>query len=1202
VRRFRHAGRDAQALRGEIGGAPGVTLRAALAVWTLALACVAAAIVLVASGDHTDGKVAVLALAVPTGLAFVASGIVARLQRPQNRTGLLLILVGFSWFLGALSAANDPYLFTAGLVLGNAFTALLAHLFLAFPTGRLITRADRAIAAAFYGVVLIGPLLAYVLDEGDLTEAVCDGPCPDNVVAAVPAQSAAAGVAVGYGVAAAALALLVLVRMAVRWRRASPALRRALSPVLATAGLLIALAVAQTIVSVVSADVAEATNWLVLGALLAVPLAFLYGLLRSRFGATTRRLVAELSEKRTPEEVQAVMRHALRDQTLELGYWSGEGFLGVDGRPLQLPGPHADRAVTHIGEAVVVHDASLQDQPELDEVVDAARIALERGLSLRSLEDSERRARAVLDAIPDHVYRLSADGVFLDPPSLVGRRLDEVLPEGGDVVLAGVRRALAANEVVSVEYQFTEANEVRAHEARIAPSGGDEVVGIVRDVTDRKRQENDLRLFVEEQAALNRVAVTVATETAAQSVFDVVTEEVARLLGADAANLVRFTGKDEGVIVGKWSEPGVPIPGSGTVNIPDGSALSRVMETGAPARMATDDPGVDPELHERLTALGVTSLVAAPIVVAGDIWGAVVVSVTTGQEFAAEAESRIGKFAGLVAVALANTQARTELRALAEEQAALSRVALAVATETTSGRVFDVVTEEVARLFGSDAANLVRFTPDRHEAVVVGRWRAPGIEIEEVGATIPLDGGPVTEVARTGAPARASIDDPGAPASLRQRLARFQLTSLVAGPVVVSGDLWGAVVVSARRDQQLAPNAEERLGAFAKLVAVAVSNAHARDELAALADEQAALSRVAVAVATEQQPERLFNTVSEELGRLFGAGAAATVRYIDEADEVEFVGGWRQDDRFGVYIGPRKPIQGGAIERVRETGRTARIDLENEPPDVQEHMVARNVSSGVAAPIVVSGRLWGATSISAADDERFPPDAEERLEKFTSLVAVALANAEAREELTASRARIVQAGDAERRRLERNLHDGAQQRLVTLALGLRLAQSRLPADPAGAAELIESAREELQLSLAELRELARGIHPAILSDRGLTPALESLAGRATVPVEVNGLPPERLPEPIEAAAFYVVSESLANVGKYAAASRCRVELTRDDGVLVVEVSDDGVGGADAGKGSGLRGLSDRVEALGGRLRVLSEQGLGTTVRAELPLG
>jgi signal transduction histidine kinase len=313
------------------------------------------------------------------------------------------------------------------------------------------------------------------------------------------------------------------------------------------------------------------------------------------------------------------------------------------------------------------------------------------------------------------------------------------------------------------------------------------------------------------------------------------------------------------------------------------------------------------------------------------------------------------------------------------------------------------------------------------------------------------------------------------------------------------------------------------------------------------------------------------------------------------------VGGWDRDGSFD-RKGVRVAFQGGAIARVYDSGRPERVDIESVPPEIQVAMQGEGVISQVAAPIVVAGRLWGATSISIGLPDRFRSDSEQRLGKFTELVAVALSNAEAREQLTASRSRIVQAGDAERRRLERNLHDGAQQRLVALALALRMAQAKLQSDPGAANELLDSASEELARGLEELRELARGIHPAILTDRGLAPALEALAARATVPVEVNGLPSERLPEPIEAAAFYVVAESLTNVAKYASAQSARVELARDDGLLVVEVSDDGVGGADSTKGSGLRGLTDRVEALGGSLRVSSEAGRGTTVRAELPCG
>src|SRR5918995_3312731 len=205
------------------------------------------------------------------------------------------------------------------------------------------------------------------------------------------------------------------------------------------------------------------------------------------------------------------------------------------------------------------------------------------------------------------------------------------------------------------------------------------------------------------------------------------------------------------------------------------------------------------------------------------------------------------------------------------------------------------------------------------------------------------------------------------------------------------------------------------------------------------------------------------------------------------------------------------------------------------------------------------------------------------------------------EELAASRARIVTAGDVERRRLERNLHDGAQQRLVTLSLSLRAALAKLESDPAAARAALTDARDELALALEELRELARGLHPAVLTDRGLRAAVEMLAGRARLPVEIVDMPDVRLPEPVEAAAFYLIAEALTNVTKYAQASTVRVRVAASDASVVVEVSDDGVGGADPAAGSGLRGLADRVETLGGSLEVVSPAGSGTTLRAEIPL-
>ncbi|MET0770846.1 MAG: sensor histidine kinase, partial [Solirubrobacteraceae bacterium] len=204
------------------------------------------------------------------------------------------------------------------------------------------------------------------------------------------------------------------------------------------------------------------------------------------------------------------------------------------------------------------------------------------------------------------------------------------------------------------------------------------------------------------------------------------------------------------------------------------------------------------------------------------------------------------------------------------------------------------------------------------------------------------------------------------------------------------------------------------------------------------------------------------------------------------------------------------------------------------------------------------------------------------------------------EELAASRARIVAAGDVERRRLERNLHDGAQQRLVALSFSLRLARTKLDGDPAAAHALLGSAGEELALALQELRELARGLHPALLTDRGLRAAVDALAARSPLPVELEALPDERLPGPVEAAAYYLIAEALTNVAKYAQATTVRVRVAAGEDEVVVEVSDDGVGGADPEAGSGLRGLADRVEALGGSLAIVTAAGAGTTLRAVIP--
>jgi signal transduction histidine kinase len=367
-----------------------------------------------------------------------------------------------------------------------------------------------------------------------------------------------------------------------------------------------------------------------------------------------------------------------------------------------------------------------------------------------------------------------------------------------------------------------------------------------------------------------------------------------------------------------------------------------------------------------------------------------------------------------------------------------------------------------------------------------------------------------------------------------------------------------------------------------------------------LADEQAALRRVATLVASESEPERVFHAVAEEAGRLLGARTAATVRFEEQGGVV--VGRWDAEGVESFPVGMRVPYSDPDVPVYVASQYGGRVDDYTDVPGEAARMTREaGYLSSVVAPIHAGGRTWGALFVFSPRPRHFGADAERRLADFTELVALALESVEARDRLTASRARIVEAGISERRRLERNLHDGAQQRLVSLALQLQLVRQTLDRDLAAAAKMLASAGDELNLALEELRELARGLHPAILSDRGLQAAFDSLAARAPFPVEIAGVPAERFDEALEAALYYVVAESLTNAAKYASASTARIRMSRTDRAIVVEIQDDGRGGANLGGGSGLRGLADRVEALGGHFDVRSPVGAGTVVRVQLPL-
>jgi signal transduction histidine kinase len=393
------------------------------------------------------------------------------------------------------------------------------------------------------------------------------------------------------------------------------------------------------------------------------------------------------------------------------------------------------------------------------------------------------------------------------------------------------------------------------------------------------------------------------------------------------------------------------------------------------------------------------------------------------------------------------------------------------------------------------------------------------------------------------------------------------------------------------------------VAALTSLILAAVTAERAASERAqqALTDEQTALRRIATLVAAEAASDRVFEQVTVEAAQTLGASAASLARF-DEDGTVTFVGGWSDTGRLAFPVGSRVPVEEtGVLAEIQKTGRPERIDdYEGRAPAIVERLSSFGYDSAGAAPIRVGGQVWGALVAAASGGEPLAPGSERRLADFAELVAQALANADAYRKLAASRVRIVEAADTERRRLERNLHDGAQQRLVSLALRLRMIKASLRKDPESAEALLAEADTELDHALEELRELARGIHPAVLTDRGLEAAIRALAERAPIPVELARLPEDRLPDSVEAAIYYLVAEAITNVAKYAQATCASVAVERSNGFATVVVRDDGIGGAEPVPGSGLVGLADRVEALGGRLHIESPPGRGTQLTAEIP--
>jgi signal transduction histidine kinase len=534
-----------------------------------------------------------------------------------------------------------------------------------------------------------------------------------------------------------------------------------------------------------------------------------------------------------------------------------------------------------------------------------------------------------------------------------------------------------------------------------------------------------------------------------------------------------------------------------------------------------------------------------------------------------------------------------ERTALADEQAAFRRVATFVAQDPPAGEIFATVAAELGRLLGAQMTHLHRYEGERRWTVV-GGWStrdhlALGLEWTDDGGL--LDRSIVHDVRPT------RIDDYElAMISIAPELQRLGARSSVGAPIVVDGRVWGMIAASSR-GEPLPSCTEPRLTAFAELVGGAVASAESRLALSRMADSQAALRRVATLVAREPQPPAVFAAVAEEARGLIGSDITAILQLQPGGMSMLMAGAGAPYSE--LPTGSLVPTGEGSVSAlVRDSGRPARRDRFS--PDsgaLAAYLHRLGLHSAVGAPILVDRGLWGV--LLAASSDPLPANTEARLAEFAELAAVAISNAETRAALAGSRARIVTAADETRRRIERDLHDGIQQRLVSLGLELRHAQFAIAERPAEAQAKIDAVADGLTRTLDDLREISRGIHPAILAG-GLAPALKALARRSSVPVEIEIGTLDPLPEPTQVAAYYIVSEAFTNAAKHGRASVVRLVAERENGTVRLAVTDDGVGGADPARGSGLIGLSDRIGAIGGKLAIDSPTGHGTSIVAELP--
>ncbi|WP_127504629.1 GAF domain-containing protein [Actinoplanes solisilvae] len=701
-----------------------------------------------------------------------------------------------------------------------------------------------------------------------------------------------------------------------------------------------------------------------------------------------------------------------------------------------------------------------------------------------------------------------------------------------------------------------------------------------------------------ERAALLRLGVLAGTAPI-QDLFDAIADELSNLVDLETgrtrqimSGIGRFDADGMMTVVAtRGTRPDWPGPVGSRWKLDGDSSNAQVYRTGRPSRMENGIE-VNGSISRLLESLHATSSVAVPLFVDDRLWGSATVVSDQPAPLPANIESRLAEFAALASTAISSAQRREEVERLAREHAALRRVATLVARTAEPEKIWDVVLDELGELCDAPLSSLVRF--ESADAVTVIAARTPAGPVDGLPSRWPAAGNTISaKVAAQHAVVR--IDWSGVEGAIGEIVReRTSLRTSIMAPVFDQGELWGGLAVHAPKEQFLAADTERRLAGFAELVSTALANATARAEVRRIAEEQATIRRIATLVARQAPPAEICQTVADALAALFEVEDMRLFRY-DPGDEVTVVGS------HGLMAGDypvgssHRLLAGTAVDLVRRDGVTTRLDgyddIAGEPASAAR---TAGLRSTVACPVFVGDRLWGALAMASLQPGRIPDRVLPPISDCVDLIATAIHNAEAEERLLASRARIVAATDEARRRFERDLHDGAQQRLVSLSLELRATETL-------AGEALRTATHELDAILTDLRDLSRGLHPAMLSEGGLPSAVRSLVRRCPTPVRLV-LPDTwaNVSEVAEIACYYVVAEALTNVAKHASASAVDLELTLDDQGVRVTVADDGVGGVDTGAGSGVIGIADRLETLGGSLSVISPPGGGTTLVAKLP--